>query len=415
MKRKLRMIFSFCLMTVLMVSGCAKSEEETKEEVPVSADQEKPETEDKEDENKETASSQDFYSLIQYMEKETQGTTKVLYENNTPQVHEMEGVSISLDAYTLVELKDFHTDFSIPFARETDGGVILAKYSVKNNQDKDVYYMPSLYMTFTGAEKDYSNYNELLPKEEQLPTKLGHTTDYLVKAGEEISGYFAYPFGVTDLSKIKELATVSVPLPLPFVVKSDFGSSFGSKGRFELALNEGGAEKIASNAAFYQDRATVDNWGEKEMLKEKSGINESQQLGDVNVILEGYQFTAFTPNEVEAPRFSNFNNGIVILTAKFKLENKASSEIGMAFMTSRLTVNDGSQYLLNENMLLQYRDADNIKPGEAGELLQVYALDQEQYEKIWKEKAFEIELGPIKDQDAKDTSKGNRVTFILPK
>lgn len=66
-------------------------------------------------------------------------------------------------------------------------------------------------------------------------------------------------------------------------------------------------------------------------------------------------------------------------------------------------------------MLLKYRNNDNNKPGETGELLQVYAFDQEQYEKIWKEKAFEIELGHIKDQDAKDTSKGKRITFILLK
>lgn len=415
MKRKLMMYFSFCLITVLLVSGCAKSDEETKKEVSVNADSEKAEKENNEDEKKETDSSHNFSLLIQYMEKETQGKTKVLYENNTPQVHEMDGVSVSLDAYTLVELNDFHTDFSIPFGDQTDGGVILAKYTVKNAMEKDVYYMPTEYITFTGAQKHYSDNRYLIPKEDQLLTKLPLDTGYLLKAGEEVTGYVAYSFGATDLKNINELATVTVMVPKPFAEKDNFGSSFGSEGKFDLALNDEGAEKIASNAAFYQDRATVDNWGEKEMLKEKSGINESQQLGDVNVTLEGYQFTTFKPNEVEASRFSSFNNGVVLLTAKFKLDNQATSEIGLQFMTSRLTVNDGAQYLLNENMLLKYRNNDNIKPGETGELLQVYAFDQEQYEKIWKEKAFEIELGPIKDQDAKDTSKGKRITFILPK
>ena len=40
--------------------------------------------------------------------------------------------------------------------------------------------------------------------------------------------------------------------------------------------------------------------GDKKMLKEKSGINNSQELGAVNVTLDGYQFTQFTPNSVEA-------------------------------------------------------------------------------------------------------------------
>ena len=42
------------------------------------------------------------------------------------------------------------------------------------------------------------------------------------------------------------------------------------------------------------------------MLKEKSSINSSQELGAVHVTLDGYQFTQFTPNSVEAPRFANF-------------------------------------------------------------------------------------------------------------
>jgi len=159
----------------------------------------------------------------------------------------------------------------------------------------------------------------------------------------------------------------------------------------------------------------MDNMGEKKMLKEKSGINDSKKIGDVNATLEGYQFTAFTPNEVEAPRFSNFTNGVTLLTVKFKLDNKAASEIGLSSMSSKLTVNDGAQYLLSEGMLLNYSYNDVIKAGEAGELMQVFVLDQEQYEKIWKDKSFEIELGPIRDQGAKDTSKGHKVTFTLPK
>ena len=82
---------------------------------------------------------------------------------------------------------------------------------------------------------------------------------------------------------------------------------------------------------------------------------------------------------------------------------------------SKLAVNDGTQYLLDEGMLLNYGYNDVIKSGETGELLQIYVLDQEQYEKIWKDKAFEIELGPIRNQGAEDISKGKIATFILPK
>ena len=207
------------MATALIISGCGDSEVETKKEVAVNTEQEKAKDQE---ESKKATDSNDFTSLISFMEKETQGETKVLYENNEPQVHDMENVSISLDAYTVGELNDFHTDFKIPFDDQTDGGVILAKYTVKNDQDKDVYCMPSLYMTFTGAVKVYGNNRDLLHKKEQLITKLSPQTDYLLKAGEEVIGYCAYSFGATDLAEIKELGTVSVPIQVPFAKKRGF-------------------------------------------------------------------------------------------------------------------------------------------------------------------------------------------------
>ena len=64
------------------------------------------------------------------MEK-TGGKTKVLFENKEPQVYKAEDVSVSMNSYTLVELNGFHTDFNIPFNRQTEGGVILVNYNVK--------------------------------------------------------------------------------------------------------------------------------------------------------------------------------------------------------------------------------------------------------------------------------------------
>ncbi len=224
----------------------------------------------------------------------------------------------------------------------------------------------------------------------------------------------AYPFGKSDLTKIQELSTVTVMVPPALLEQNKVNSAVGSEGRFNLALNKDGAEKVTSNSSFYQDKATLNNMGEKKMLKEKSGINESQQLGDVNVTLDGYQFAEFTPNEVEAPRFTSFPNGVVLLTVKFQLDNKGAEQIGLSSMSSKLIVNDGAQYSRNEGMLLNYKYSEVINSGEKGELLQVFVLDKEQYEKIWKDKAFELEIGPIKNQEAKDISKGKVATFTLP-
>ncbi|RDW18505.1 DUF5068 domain-containing protein [Oceanobacillus arenosus] len=434
MLRKLIMLLTTMIVTALILSACGsekekepanaseadnkekvtQAEEEPEEELAEELEEVKEDSEDQADEISSTEVATTVFSeLISYMEKETEGTANVMFENAEPQIHTMEDVSVSLDAYTLVELNDFHTDFSIPFNDETDGGVIMAQYTVTNNKDVDVYYMPALYMSFTGAPKDYNNYRDLLPLEGQLPTMLAPENDYLLKAGESVTGYYTYPFGKEDLTTVLDVSTATVAVPEPLLEKGDLSTSFGKAGKFTLSLNEAGAEKVAANAAFYQDRVTAEDMGEKTMLEEADDINKSEAIGDVNVTLDGYQFTEFTPNEVEAPRFENFTNGIVLLTVKFNLDNKGSEAIGLTSTPSRLTVNDGAQYMLEEGMLLDYSYDDLIEAGKSGELLQIYTLDKEQYDKIWKDKAFEIEIGPFKNQDAKDISKGKTANFEL--
>src|SRR5699024_1516474 len=130
--------------------------------------------------------------------------------------------------------------------------------------------------------------------------------------------------------------------------------------------------------------------------------------------LEGYQVTEFTPHSEEAPRFSNFENGIVLSTVKFIVENNGSENVDLSGRSSKLTANDGAQWVVNEGMLVNY-NRDLIEPDETDELLPIFVLDQKQYEKIWKEKDFEIEVGPMKDENYQDISKGKVAEFILPK
>ncbi|WP_391560644.1 DUF5068 domain-containing protein [Robertmurraya sp.] len=412
-------VLFFTMLTLLIISGCGSDKKETIADENVSASKENSEEGDKVESQEEveeataTGSVGDFTELITYMEKETEGTAKILFENKEQQVHEMDGVTVSLDAYTLLELADFHTDFSIPFNDQTDGGVIIAQYTVTNKLDKDVYYMPSFYLSFTGAQKAYDNIRDLLRLEEQLVEKLSPSNDYLLKAGESVTGYYTYPFGKDHLETVLNLSTASVEIPAAQAVKGEFSSPIGKDGQFTLSLNKSGAEKVEANKAFYNDKVKSANMGEKKLLKEAQDIGKSDQLGDVTVTLDGYQFTEFTPNEVEAPRFVDFKNGIVLLTVKFNLDNKGSDSIGLSSMSSKLTVNDGSQYMFGEGMLLDYGYDDLIEAGKSGELLQIFILDKEQYEKIWKNKSFEVEIGPILNKEAKDISKGKKAIFEL--
>ncbi|GAK06828.1 DUF5068 domain-containing protein [Geomicrobium sp. JCM 19038] len=423
--------FSVLAAAALVVSACGSSDDSTDVEENVAEeeivdeenDPEEPEEieevdleeEDEADsEEDETSNSGEFDEMIAYMEETTEGTANVLFENNEQQIHETEGFTVSLDGYTLVELNDFHTNYRIPFDDQTDGGVILAHYTVTNDTGDDAYFMPALSLMYTGATKYFNNYRELLPEEEQLDVQLAHSTDYAIADGETITGYFTYPFGQDQLEEVLAESTAMIDVPAPHSELGDVNSNFGDEGSFTVSLNEDGAERAEHNEAFYPDLVTANDMGDKEMIAESDGINDSQELGNTTITLDGYQFTEFTPNDVEAPRFENFTNGIVLLTVQFGIDNQEDSEIALSSIMSSLLVNDGAQSLLNEGMLLDYRYDDVIESGESGELLQLYTLDQEQYEKIWKDKSFEVEIGPMRDQESTDLSKGNRVTFELP-
>lgn len=426
MSKRIMMLFISLLSITLVFSACGNDdekgdEEKASQEEQKDEDKEKEkdeEEEDPEDEDEEKDTDQDgdndFSELIEYMEEETEGTASVMYENDETQEHDMDGVNVILDGYTLVELKDFHTNFSIPFNDQTDGAVILAKYTVDNTTDDDVYYMPTLNVSFTGVEKYFDNYKDLLPEDEQLKTILAPSNDYLLEAGDTVSGYYAYPLGDDFLDEALEAGTVSVEVSTPLEEPEAYDKKIGKEGKFSLALDDDGAEKVSSSGDFYEDKVTFEDMGDKEMIKEKSDIGESEELGDYTVELDGYQFTEFTPNKDEEARFSNFENGVVLLTVKFNLENDGDASIGLNSTTSNLIVNDGSQLLLSEGMLLNYTNTDVVEPGDSGELLQVFTLEKEQYDKIWKDKAFEIEFGPFKDEEAKDISKGKEATFTLP-
>lgn len=375
------------------------------------------ENEDEEDDSGSSIAVSDsaFSDLIEYMEDETEGTAKILYETDETQAHEMEGVTTTLDGYTFMELNDFNENYSIPFNDQTDGGVVIAKYTVKNDTDDDVSYMPTLDLSYVGASKVFSNNKDLLPEDEQLNTMLAPSNDYMVEAGEEVTGYVTYSFGEDILADVLDEGTADIEVPQPQTDKDDFSSRFGKEGMFTLSLNAESADKASETESqgFYEDRVTFENMGDKEMIESEENIGDSEEIGDFTVTLEGYQFTDFEPNADEAPRFEGNENGLVLLTVKFNVDNDSDSEIGINSVTSKLTMNDGSQYTLNEGMLLAYKNDDIIESGDSGEILQIYTLDKEQYDKIWKDKSFEVEIGPMKDAEAKDISKGKKATFEL--
>lgn len=425
-KRLLLLVVMF--LTAIIIAACGNKDEGEPEETVDAAEEdetgteeeeveEEPEEEEEEAEEEEAEETSadgndgDFADLITFMEEETEGTATVLYENNEAQTHEMEGVTVSLDGYSLVELLDFHRDYSIPFDDQNNGAVLIAQYTIENTTDEDLHYMTTYDLINT--DRYINNNRDLLPEESQLPNILSPSNDYLLEAGQKIVGYYAYPIGEDRLEEILDVGSVDIAISTPQTDPEDFSSMIGSEGRFTLPLDAESADKEADKASqgFYEDKATADNMGDKEMLEEEQDIGESQELGDVKITLEGYQFTNFVPNAEEAPRFEE--DEVVLLTVKFDIENGYDEDLAKNSISSTLHLNDGKQWTLNEGMLLPYTNSDVIPSGDSGELLQIFLLDQEQYEAIWKDKSFEMELGPMRNEEGEDISKGEKAEFKL--
>lgn len=426
--RKLNLVLLALVAFVLVVSGCSKKDVEVKEE-PENEEvkentEEEPEEKQKEEPEEEpeeeaTEGDSEFTEMIGEMEDITDGETKTLFENNQADEENIEDIHISLDGYVLMELNDFHADFEIPFDDNTDGGVMIAQYTVENNRDEDVYYQPFFDMSYTGYTRTRSNERLLLPEEEQIDTKLGPSNDYKLPKGESVSGYTAYALSPDELDDILEEEEVEIDVKAAAEEYDsetyDYKPLIGKDSKFNVAISEQGSDNIAESGSFYDDRVTEDNMGDKEMIKEKSELDESVSLRDSKVTLQGYQFTEFEPNEVEAPRFSDFDKGIVLLTIQMEIENNESEDVGLTSLSSKLDVNDGKQSFLDVNMLLNYRNDDIVAAEESGEWLQVYMFDKEEYDALLKDKDFELTVGPLKGTDVSDLSKGQRESIVLPK
>ena len=421
-KGKMKKIIVALLLSTAVLGACDNSKKETTEsssqisteETSSSSETEESTTESSSSTKKSSSSSSDLSERAEEMEKYLgAGGAELLYSQTEPVTVEMGDLTISIDAYDLVEFTDFDSDFSIPFGDQTErGAVMLGTISITNNSDNVLYYPSVPDLTFTGAEKAYTNNRKVVEEDDDNYGAMSVKSKGEVGAGETVTGTVNYLFDDSALDAITELGLVTMNVPKGYTKAESFSTEdgVGSDQKIQLTVTSEGQETAGANASFLQDKASTSDMGTKTLDKEKKGIKETETVDGVEATLSEYQFTFFEPNEVEAPRFSNFENGVVLLTVKFDIDNQGDKPISMGSSSAVLTVNNGSQRILSEGMLLDY-SSETVEVGEQKELLQVFAMDQEEYEKIWREKDFALKLNLVNSEDYKQSS----VEFDLPK
>ncbi|MFP3472049.1 hypothetical protein R0J90_18540, partial [Micrococcus sp. SIMBA_144] len=84
---------------------------------------------------------------------------------------------------------------------------------------------------------------------------------------------------------------------------------------YDLIYGKEQKAQVESESDIYPDRLTTGNMADKEMIFEKAGIDETKQIEDVDVTLNGVQYAEIKPTAGNESRFSNFGDaGIVALT-----------------------------------------------------------------------------------------------------
>ncbi|MGY3777375.1 hypothetical protein [Isobaculum melis] len=412
--KKIALLASTTLLSVALVAcgGNDKKKEEASSEA-TSSSVEKKETK-KESKNEDSKEFKEFADDVQKKMKAKEMTS--IYNDFESKDFQKGNIKVTLEGYELLEVKDFSNDYAIQYKDNTDeGGVMIAKFSVENEGEEDLYYSPTLDFTIGSDKKPYGWKKNMMPNDVDAINSIFVQNKNLVKGKEKITGFTVYSINKEALDKMKEEGFIDLSIPAAYPNDSlNMKERIGEDEKVKLAVTKNGVEVLEKKGSFYQDKPTTENWGEKTLLKEKKDINETVTFKEVDYTLNGYQFAEFTPSADEARTFEDFKNGIVLLTVDLSLTNNSASGIELSSSSSLLLVNDESQKLMSQGTLLNRLTKDILAPGEKEEhWLQVYILDKEQYEKIWKEKDFIIDMKP-KSEDMASLTKYQEILITLP-
>jgi hypothetical protein len=400
---------------MLLLAACGNEEEasgspEKKDSKPKTEEATKTEEISETDETEEPSSETTREVLNPNIAEESEGDIEVIYTNKEPNyAHDMDGFKVSVDEYQIVKVTDMNRDFYIEFDDQTEGYVVTAKVTIDNATEKAMYYSPNLTIQLSN-ELDYIPTDRAFVREEYPKSKIETETSKWA-AGEKITGLVSFTLTNAQFDSLKTIKPKFI-IGGGVADNNQYEGSNQEKGIFDFTYS-GEQQEATSNATkFYPDQLTTGNIADKEMILEKTGINETQQLEDVKVTLEGVQYAEVLPTEANKERFSNFgDNGIVALTVKLKLDNQSDAPISIWNIGSKVAIDKVRGNVLSQGMV-EPSDPKEIKAGEQGDKYHVFLFRKDEFELF---KQFDLEFGPFVGEDGEDQFKGKTVTFTLPR
>jgi len=415
LKRK-NMFWTIMLSVLLLVTACGGNDEKastTEKEAAKTDTTEKAEKEEKKEQSDKKEASKDSGGVLNpFIAEESQGNVEVVYTNKEPNfVHDMNGYKVSVDEYQIVSLKDIHKDYTYVFDDQPEGYIVTAKVTLENTTDKTMYYTPTMNIQVANDFQVFPSQSRLFVKDEDTLFSKDKEDISKFTAGEKVTGLVT--FALTN-EEYQSLATVNPK----FVIEGgaadndSFKGSFKGDATYDFIYSDDQKEQLASKPDFYQDELLLKDMAEKKMIFEKKDIGQTQVLGDVNITLDGIQYTEVIPTEAYKEAFVDFgDSGIVAITMNFIIDNTSQEPVSAYWTSGKLIVDDTRATYLSTGQL-EPEGVDEIKPGEKGEKMIVFLLRKDEFGIF---KKFDLEFGPLRSMENQDLGKGYTVTFQLPR
>lgn len=405
----------FILSFTLVLSACGNDEKASKAEAETKPKTEKTEAakEEKTDEKTEAAAASG--ELNPAIAEETEGNVEVVYTNNEANyTHDMNGFKVTVDGYEIAKVTDMNESAKILFDDQIDGYVITAKVTLENGTDKQMWYSNyhrlQLANDFDFISSDWKNY---VPEDKQINRIKKNQDDFTVfEPKEKVAGFVTFALTNEEFERMKTVKPKYI-IEGGVADNDSFENSFQQNSQsYDFIFSDEQAKQVSSQPQFYQDRLSSDNWADKKMIFEKAGINETQQIGDVKVTLDGVQYTEIIPTEANKEMFTDFGtNGIAALTVKMKIDNQSKDPVSITNVHTILNVDDNRARYMSQGMAEPSSQPD-IAAGQQGEKMLVYLFRKDEFDLY---KKFSLEFGPFIAADGNEAFKGRKATFALPR
>ncbi|KIU09869.1 hypothetical protein SC09_contig10orf00044 [Bacillus subtilis] len=341
--------------------------------------------------------------LNSYIEESTKGQADVVFNNTDPKIDlDFGGFKFKVSHYQVIHVKNAENE-PYSFDGDKEGYVITLKATVENQSGGKAYFNnPALQGkdAYNTKQPDMSLIEEtdrVKPKKDGTPSSPAYYTDRETK-----TGFIQYELST---SEYRDLANEKTKLIVTNAAKdSMLREHLGEKQIVDFPVSGNSVDKQKADKKFYEDQIGTKNIAEKTLLELKDEINEKRTENNIDLTLNGVQYTKLDPTENFKSSFTGFGDEeIVAVTVKMTVKNGQSEALPLNQFSAFLDTE--KMHYLNQSSLES--DSGEVKPSQIGDKYLVFLMKKSEFEN---NKKFKLRVRHIEGSNG-DVLKDQEVAF----